>query len=90
MSKLEEMLKRSEVWFEIGGGKYDRRRFLYWAKKQGLTWWPKGREITCNDECFFHMAVKQNKTIVNIPVFCWISKKEEPVYRLKFKDFLGI
>lgn len=89
MSKLGEMLNETgEVWFIIGGGKYDRRRFLYWAKKQGLKWWPKKREIKKSDECFFHMAVKQDKTIANIPAICVKHSKNKPKYVLEFKDFL--
>lgn len=90
MSKLEEMLKETdEVWFQIGGGKYDRRRFLFWAKKQGLKWWPTKRDIKGSDECFFNMAVKKDKTIANIPAMCVVNAEKKPKYVLKFKEFLN-
>lgn len=89
MSKLEELLKETdEVWFQIGGGKYDRRRFLFWAKKQGLKWWPTKREIKKTDDCFFHMVVSKDKTIANIPAMCAVLSKNKPKYVLDFKKFL--
>lgn len=88
MSKLEEMLEETgEVWFELGGGKYDRRKFLCWAKANGLKWM-NGEEIKETDDCFFHMIVSKYRTIANISTMCFIHFKNKPKYILDFKDFL--
>lgn len=89
MQKLEEMLKEEgDLWFVLGGGKYDCRRFLYWAKKQGIKWWPKGREIKKTDDCSFYVALIKNKMIANISAMCVVHIKNKPKHILMFKDFL--
>ena len=85
MEKLEELLKKGEVWFELEPN--ERRNFLRLAKVNGFKW-INGKKITVKDECFFHIAVKDNKTLANIPAVCWVKDKKYPACRVVFKDFL--
>ncbi len=85
MSKLEELLeKEGEIGFVLGQN--ERRKFLRWAKSNGLKWM-NGEEIKETDDCFFHMVVSKDKTIANISTLCWIKDKGYPSRRVIFKDF---
>lgn len=86
MSKLEEILKKeNKIGFilESDGCK----KFLQWAKANNLKWM-NGQEIRETDDFFFHMVEGEDKTIANVSALCWIKDKNNPVYRMTFKDFL--
>ena len=86
MSKLEEMLeKEGEIGFVLGQD--ECKKFLLWAKANGLKWM-NGEEIKETDDCFFHMVVSKDKTIANISGLCWVKDKKHPACRMTFKDFL--
>ena len=86
MSKLEEMLKKEgKIGFILE--RDECKKFLQWAKANGLKWM-NGEEIKETDDCFFHMVVSKDKTIANISSICWSMDKKHPACRVAFKDFL--
>ncbi len=83
MSKLEELFQNGDVWFSLS----DKKAFLEWAKEQGCIWM-NGTEIDPDGDCFFHMAVHQDKKIANVAMYAWFAEhfKDKPKY--VFEDFL--
>lgn len=85
MSKLEEILgKEGEIGIELEQN--ERKKFLRWAKANGMKWF-SGREIKKSEECYFHMSIGKDKTIGNISAMCWVVGSR-PVCRMTFAEFL--
>ena len=86
MSKLEALLEKEN---KIGLilERDECKKFLQWAKLNGLKWM-NGEEIKESGDCFFHMVVSKDKTIANISGLCWVKDKKHPACRMTFKDFL--
>lgn len=61
---IKELLKdKKEVILVLNES--NRYSFLEQAKAEGFKW-NSGNEININDECFFHILVKNDLTIANL------------------------
>ena len=86
MKKLEELLeKENKIGLMLAQN--ERKKFLRWAKANGLKWM-NGGEIKETDDCFFHMVVSKYKTIANISGLCWIKDNNYPSCRIEFQELL--
>lgn len=83
MSKLKELLQKGDVWFSLR----DKKGFLTWAKTQGCVWM-NGSEINPDDDCFFHMAIRQDLTIANVASHAWFSEVFKDKQKYVFEDFV--
>lgn len=84
MSKLEKLLQKGDVWFSLRS----KKAFLEWAKEQGCVWM-NGEGINTDGDCFFHMAVHQDKTIANVAMYAWFAEKFKDKPKYIFEDFLA-
>lgn len=62
--KIKELLKDKNE-FIIVLNESNKKLFLEQAKLEGFKW-NSGNEIGANDDCFFHILVKNDLTIANL------------------------
>ena len=82
--KLQKLLKRGQVWFDIPEG--NKQRFLRFAKFNGCKWINGADIYPESDLCSNHMAITQNLQIGYVSDMCWCAKTKNkpPIEKFEF------
>ena len=89
MKTLKQILKNQKhIWVSIE--EIEKTEFLKYAKEQGCRWLDGSEIDPDEDNCGYHMGIRNDLTIGFVLGLCWCMNQNNKPKKIIFKDILGV